>query len=97
MFCAVTASSSLPVVIISCASYLVTARVRGSLIVVTAVGVPTCSLFVTSEASSPFLFLWCDFAIVHSVPKPLVRLLPLLCSTNVAVGLIADFPVYANV
>ena len=97
MFRAVTASSSLPVVIISCASCLVTARVSVDLVIVIAVGASTCSLFVTSEASSPFWFCWCCFPIVPSVPKAFVSLLLVLCCTNVVVSLVADFSVDAYV
>ena len=93
----VTAFSSHPVVIICCASCLLTARVRVALVLVIAVYVSTCFLLVTSEASSPFWFCWCCFPIVPSVPKAFVSLLLVLCCTNVVVGLVADFSVDAYV
>ena len=97
LVCDVVVSSFPPVVIVSCASCSSTACVCDSLIVVAAIDVPTCSLLVASEASSLFVTSLCDLAIIRSVSQPLVCVLPLLCCTNDAVCLVADFTVHANV
>ena len=94
--CDVVVSSFPPVVIVSCASCSSAACSCDRLIVGAVIDVPTCSLFVASEASSLFATSLCDLAIIRSVPQPLVRVLPLLCCTNDAVCLVADFAVYAD-